>query len=291
MPSGIKSAGNFYDYLYESTQDTDDICNCLISTSDCKTCRIAEQIWGNCEFAPTTSLSAADSHNKIKTTASDDNETLLAWFATNTGTEMEKDSCRDTSCGIGFVPQYDEITGIITCISDKNVSSDGGVCATNQIKITDTITNCCWKNSTTAGEKDDYGNCCATGDVMNISGTNICIPADTSSATQVLETEITDGNYYTDSEYKLVCIGNITSESATTEFPAGQKLNCSGRYIFIDKDGKYISPDYQNDGSETPNHPTNSFKENSTTEYKLENNVWTPDLSDDIIPNNWLITY
>ena len=91
---------------------------------DWATCRLAEQIWGNCEFAPETQLSATDEHNKIWVMKKDDtNETLLSWFARNTGTADMVDSCRDTSCPAGF--RQDSYG---TCIDSGSFTSDGIAC-------------------------------------------------------------------------------------------------------------------------------------------------------------------
>ena len=90
------------------------------ATNECRTCRLAESIWGNCEAAPATSLENTGSHNKIKVpqdTASQ--TTLLYWFAQNTSTEDAVDNCRDTTCGPGFRPVPDTTTNTIMCI-DSN---------------------------------------------------------------------------------------------------------------------------------------------------------------------------
>lgn len=86
---------------------------------NCRVCRLAESIWGNCEVDPTTKLERTVSHNKIKTPIDVDNPTLLYWFAINTGTVNAADSCRDTTCGIGYTPQLNEF-GLVDCIKTTN---------------------------------------------------------------------------------------------------------------------------------------------------------------------------
>ena len=132
-------------------------------SDECQVCRITEQIWGNCEAHPASNLSAANSHNQILT---DGQETLLSWFAKNTNTDDAIDSCRDTSCGPGFIPQWDAETQTSTCVSEANLSDDGEVCPANnfwRIPITlgeNSYENCCKAADNTAGGRDGFGNCC-----------------------------------------------------------------------------------------------------------------------------------
>lgn len=110
--SGDQEQNNFYQYdhyLYDWCQT--DLCNIVIENEnktikcsenvfDWAVCRLTEQIWGNCETRPGNENTP---RNKIiinDTTGT--NETLLSWFARNTNTDDELDSCRDTTCGYGF---------------------------------------------------------------------------------------------------------------------------------------------------------------------------------------------
>ncbi|MBQ1997093.1 MAG: hypothetical protein II238_01450, partial [Alphaproteobacteria bacterium] len=100
---------NYNHYLYDWCQT--DLCNIVIENGnetikcsenvfDWAVCRLTEQIWGNCETRPGNEKTP---RNKIiinDTTGT--NETLLSWFARNTNTDDELDSCRDTTCGYGF---------------------------------------------------------------------------------------------------------------------------------------------------------------------------------------------
>ncbi len=132
-------------------------------SAQCATCRIAERIWGNCEVAPNTVLTSSGNHNKIKipNTADGKPDTLLSWFAKNTGTQDIADSCRDTTCGIGYHAEYKN--GSIACISDSNYTSEGAICATSyriNIGATTTANNCC-------SLPQDNGNTHAAGTIMS----------------------------------------------------------------------------------------------------------------------------
>ncbi len=111
------------------------------STSpECLTCRMAESIWGNCELAPNTILDP-DEHNRIKIPETDQEATLMAWFAKNTNTADAIDSCRDTSCGPGYILIGNQ------CRNTANILDDG-YCPSQYGRITvtagdDPIQNCC----------------------------------------------------------------------------------------------------------------------------------------------------
>ena len=134
---------NFYDNMYnqdyriivEDAKDSRSISTCIdgdknciydictnecadeSSLFECRVCRLAENIWGNCELPPITPLDVAGAHNKIKESNGD--QTLLWWFANNTGTANLADSCRDTTCGIGYIASV-STDGMITCIDANN---------------------------------------------------------------------------------------------------------------------------------------------------------------------------
>lgn len=251
-----------------------------LSAYNCKVCRLAEKIWGNCEVLPTTLLSTSGSHNRIRIPTDSTTGTLLSWFATNTGTQNTDDSCRDTSCGIGYVAI--ESQGIITCVSKELLTSDKGdntycpVPPNTQIDIgtysdntgTENVTNCCLSPNAT----DSFGNCCAAGTttgeqrfiagnvvaLQNRFGTlptiastsqNICLPADTKHKFVATFTQ-PNSDYYTGAtNYYLICVGDdaTTGQDATSAFPNGQTVSCNGRYILVLQKGNslwYIAPNY-----------------------------------------------
>ena len=137
----------------------------LLNTDRCRTCRLAERIWGNCEAAPSADLRLPDAHNQIKVIDNSDNDTLMSWFAKNTNTDDEIDSCRDTSCGPGYQAKYDPDTNTISCVLATLLSGDGIQCPTNEFwRVNygneEIQNNCCKTTNGTAGGRDVFGNCC-----------------------------------------------------------------------------------------------------------------------------------
>ena len=148
----------------------------LLNTDRCRTCRLAERIWGNCEAAPSADLRLPDAHNQIKIIDNSDNDTLMSWFAKNTNTDDEIDSCRDTSCGPGYQAMYDQTTNTISCILATLLSGDGIQCPINEfwrVNYGNTAiqNNCCKTTDGAAGGRDVFGNCCNNtifGDIENL---------------------------------------------------------------------------------------------------------------------------
>ena len=156
--TATSTGGHLYDILYTNHTPIHDICTndgkCGdTETPECQICRIAEQIWGNCEQKPSQTLSTDESNRIYTMTQNSANETLLSWFAYNTGTATAADSCRDTSCGIG----YKSLDG--NCVRTNHFTSDGFYCPTDQDGFKSFNlnnggkTNCC-NTSTKKGE--DY---------------------------------------------------------------------------------------------------------------------------------------
>lgn len=125
-------------------------------TIECQICRIAEQIWGNCEQAPDKTLSTSQTNRIYTMTQNSANETLLSWFAYNTGTATDADSCRDTSCGIGYI----SLDG--NCVRTDHFTSDGFYCPTDQDGFKSFnlnnggTTNCCNTSTKGGADEDDY---------------------------------------------------------------------------------------------------------------------------------------
>lgn len=267
-----------------SAPDTDDVSN------DCYTCRLAERIWGNCEAPPKTELTNrnpkkgenAQYHNQIRTSV----DTLLSWFATNTGTAAADDSCRDTSCRPGYMIAQD--TG--QCVSPLNVDGLGNYCPnTQRLTIYDDYTNCCEK-----GKNDAYGNCCEAGFTTtaqtdntadtyfgsneNIPDGNICIGAETTAKLKlVVSYELNNTNY------NLMCLGDIKWEEKLQNgnYPYGQTVKCNGTLVLIDKKGHYSSPD---------NSISNYYKAPAgACSYTKEG--WTGNACTEATPDKWLILY
>ncbi len=265
VDDGTVKNNTFYKMMYGYEPDPDnntpiyDICtadrNCdNADSTECKVCRIAERLWGNCEFSPVTLLTADDSHNKI--IMDGDTETLLKWFAKNTGTSQKADSCRDTSCAIGFVP-YPAENGTISCMPRESITSDGQTCVSGSgtkftvgRKAGESFTNCC-----PGGESqiDTFGNCCA-GTLTNINGHNLCLPA--ASANGVSTETFTFGpgaTYYTpNTSYKLICTSGAITAGGTPEpgsvFPNGNQVTCKdGHFVMVPTSKTtpyYVRPQY-----------------------------------------------
>ena len=196
-----------------------DMCadDCANENSDlftCRTCSLAEHIWGNCELPPRTDLATETSHNMIKTPTSD--STLLYWFAVNTGTESALDSCRDTTCNVGYV--YD--TNTQTCISSTQMcfttynDKDKSYCPVNQIS-TGSSCQCCQDN-----QKDDAGNCCENAVISSAHG-KFC--ASSSDNSIVLTAPYYDATN-PDMRHVLICDGGTMDNDSAT---------CSGTLIDV----------------------------------------------------------
>lgn len=265
IDDGTVQNNTFYKmmYGYESNNNTPiyDICtadgNCdNTDSTECKVCRIAERLWGNCEFSPVTLLKADDSHNKI--IMDGDAETLLKWFAKNTGTSQKADSCRDTSCAIGFVP-YPATNGTISCMPRESITSDGQTCVSGSgtkftvgTKSSESFTNCC-----STSQFDTFGNCCAD-TLININDRNLCLPD--ASANGVSTETFTFGpgaTYYTpNTSYKLICTSGAITAGGTPEpgsvFPNGNKVTCNGHFVMVPIGSThpyYITPQYKYDNA------------------------------------------
>ena len=189
-----------------------DWCSACTTTTDCAVCRLTEEIWGNCAGTP-----SYDTDNTILTPTDSANETLLSWFAKNTGT-------KGNECFAG------------TCPPSNTVTSDGQCCATsNTITITDNITNCA------AGGKDTWGNGCNnTATTINatvyysdsdttptIIGKTVCAPSSQSAGTQIAS--------YTDDTktHNIICFGTVTN------------LTCDGTLVQITVTANDTNATYQ----------------------------------------------
>ncbi len=190
-----------------------DICaaECADNLFECRVCRLAENLWGNCESIPTVPLLFTNSHNRIKQA-----DTLLYWFATNTGTAANdvKDSCRDTTCPPGFT----NIDGVCSSTSDTcwkaiNELQRTNTCATYNITPVGQFCQCCLTG------KDGNGNCCTDG----LSGQNDQLQYCATSQSVVVAT-YTENNI----PHTLICMGTM-DESA-------DEPTCNGTFVDVIQD-------------------------------------------------------
>ena len=252
------------------------------TSTQCKTCRIAERIWGHCELSPTVNLANENSHNMI-VKPKDEESTLLYWFALNTGTENISDSCRDTSCGPG------ERLYEGTCHSRSDFTDDGLLCKHNQFIIPDGKHNCC-----SDGTLDSWGNCCHSdsGKITEVkysedlgyyidknpntgtSDKSICIPKNYAiQHILTVEPETNDGHYINEKSW-LICMGTLdknTNGTTNGNFPSGDTLTCDGYYLFITLDnGMY----YYNESADSEriirSYKINDGKTTCTLKYSSE---------------------
>lgn len=307
-PNGITTIN----CITENSNCVHDICNtqCVNSTSDglvsteCYTCRLAERIWGNCEAPTNTNLDLVpDSdnhnrkiipHNKIKTNGNTD--TLLAWFARNTGTDTASDSCRNTSCRPGYV-----FSSTGQCVPSGHTDSAGNECLpAKRFTVYDNFTNCC-----DTGIVDSKGNCCESGNVRTITATNyfapkgitnniigqsICAPADAQTATLI-------ASYTQDNiAYNIVCLGTVSwTGTSSNAYPNGQSVQCNGSLVLIDSNGYYIAPTTTSNNARMSNvssfyyQTTDSICTYSNTGWALCNTEQLTECTH--VPDKWHVKY
>lgn len=278
----------------------------------CYRCRIAEQIWGNCELQPQN-----QTNNKILIPTNPDTTTLLSWFAKNTHTNEMADSCAISICPAGTI-EYTigtstdcyEPNDVLQCPENDNILCE----STNLGRLTtpDGYTNCCPKKI-----KDKWGNCCMDGgltttihqhmntlDTTIASNSGICTNnQNTTSMTLVVKYSITNTN---ETRY-IFCTGTVSGTVDTTTNDNNQTVpptvNCSGQYIILTCNGSkciYSTPylDAQNTTQYThnmnyyikktpnPDNPGeycsayyNHTSSNTTTVDSIINGMWLIDFS------------
>ena len=240
----------FYDDMYATNTPAHiyDLCEneCGAGSDDttCATCRIAERIWGNCQYEPSVTQ---NEENRILTSGSI--STLLMWFAKNTNTDTHAKNCLNTRCTAGNAHLTN--TGQIDCVADSelsNVTSDGRYCQVPpdvRMNIVATgsnedVTNCCFNGNGSTYIQDpgstDTGICCEAGHKMLlINNKPICVPAGVTKIKTALDNA--------DLDTQIVCIGNDTFTGNNTpdgDYPNGKQVRCNGTFIKI-KGQKYYS--------------------------------------------------
>ncbi len=256
--SDTNSTKCLYDICYEK-------CKSNATAFECRTCRLAEKIWGNCEADPKANIASKLAHNKILTpvpnasvSITEQPSTLLSWFATNTGTADKTDNCRDTTCAAGYVTSQSGST--YYCIDTRlttpgNGSPTGVICKDDSHKIYPSgksgTANCC--GSEDGGYKTIISNnCCETSTISNINTTGDFYSYDTKltgSTAQGRECDVSGANQTqakplirVNATQTLVCQGGtvVTTKDPNT---GKEKFECqNGRYVYVTADNQHIDP-------------------------------------------------
>ena len=222
---------------------------------DCNStaCYIAKQIWGNCEDKATAyDVTSNGNSNKILTP--DTGNSLLSWFATNTGTTNSADSCNSLGCPIN----YTNVNGICRKIDSSQQTSDCGTpkSSVNVITVMNGLTNYC-----ESGVLDIYGNCCTSGK----KSSGICVPnteSNTWQAARLWDMKCTsnDANDYlcpavgnmslycvTKSTEKRPIAYDATGEDNTPAYICGymndSSYDAQAMWIIVDDKGNYYKAD------------------------------------------------
>ena len=233
-----QSITDLYNNMYPETPDYD-ICSDQQSNDHpcydnpesvaCYKCRLTEQIWGNCKRKPDNIT-----ENKILIPTDPTTTTLLSWFAKNTHTDTDANSCATSICEWGM---FDYTVGTsIMCVAPNNIVQ----CPTQNILCQETFTtptgttNCCQTNNF-----DVAGNCCMnnmisqyTDHISDDTYTGAyCTKTGTSNMTQVAQytTNNTTNNTTTT---RIFCTGDVTGTVGDEA-----QVNCNGDYIIVECNG------------------------------------------------------
>jgi hypothetical protein len=286
---------NYYNSLYAGISMTDVPVFCSgKSGDDLIACLITEQMWGNCEYNPTeysiiSNETIVDSysdkyntHNKILVPSS--GSTLLSWFASNTGTTNNKDSCNAKGCPLNY-----ELTSDGNCkeIPSNCLNSGLNVIGTNEcitdrnkiINVDSDLLNYC-----ESGVIDAYGNCCGS-DTIKVDG--ICVPSEYKSA-QILQTLTCSSNEAsTDTSYlyycpikniartiAVYCVSRNTNSGLLYIDDTDTRYVCeNGFWLLIDEYGNYFNLQGDQDESSKSNMSFTTASGNACT---YTNGSWTP---------------
>ncbi len=256
-----------YDQIRDCVANADGMTNAENQLNETANTLLAE-IWGDC----TTNSEDPTSNTII------DGDSLLSWFATNTGTY----SCNKTGCAPGYVPSTRG------CIKKINQNTDDGGTATSAneiINVTENITNFC-----KGGILDVYGNCC-TGTKNN----GICVPASYTNingnsiswqAARFRTITCTEEDGYlcpVKGTLTLYCVTKADSTAPIVyyadfaEYACGVDDNGTPDYdamwVLVDKNGNYLNPDSSNIHMPRMFYRTSS---NSCCQYKynLDTTKW-----------------
>ena len=214
-------------HAMDSTNDTDR------EELDCYKCRIAEQIWGNCEHKPDNQQT-----NAILIPKDANTTTLLSWFAKNTHTQGNLNSCATSICPAGKIDMLvdnqtvcKDPAAVVQCISGTSI-----LCETPFLIPTGaSIQNCC-----PSGKFDAWGNCCENGvstriydhlggllDSSFMTGTTpVCTPNITTTSIRLVAKYTTTATVNYDTY--IFCAGNISANASDPN-----ELDCDGQFYSL----------------------------------------------------------
>ena len=235
---------------------------------DCYRCRITEQIWGNCRLIPNNIET-----NHILIPTDPNTTTLLSWFAKNTHTQDNNDSCAVSICPAGQVEVT--IDTNVICMDPESIITCGNnsiLCSTKITTPNSSIKNCCPGGD---GYIDNWGNCCTQGistegiselstgllDATVTASTKICTNAGSISKPTLL----TAYQYQNKTTY-IFCnsvVADITGSAAA-------QIGCPGGYTILECDGtnntnsfnsncRYITPVWENAYTYANDYSVNYF--------------------------------
>lgn len=163
-------------------------------------CAVTDFIWGNCD----------NYRKKILDPIDKSQETLLSWFARNTG----ENSCRDTTC------EENEQFYINTCYSKDLFDSFGEFCGEGigKIQMTTDVTACCTKN--VIAETTSMSACCVDG----YKNADMCVP----DGQQFFITILTD-----ETNGDLVCMTTNLESGVNVDTGNGVSVECNGTLFWL----------------------------------------------------------
>ena len=218
------------------------------SSVECYICRLTEQIWGNCKLIPDNIAK-----NPILIPDDPNTSTLLSWFAKNTNTQDDEESCSVSMCPAGTIDY--SYNSSIQCLNPENImkcdnkimrceaDATGNANGIGTITVPNSKINCCDSQVV-----DSWGNCCVNRKAVKITDTGtfsdtnittnmeICAPRtyDDQADTTLIATYIESDNNNHDTITYIFCNGDFEIEIDTNN---NSYLICSIGYITIECTG------------------------------------------------------
>lgn len=181
------------------------------------------------------------------------------WFATNTGTQNDSGSCRDTSCPAGFAAGLDPNNNIFCypakwhtlngqCQDDTKrftlYTQNDGCCTNGTLWTNKNKQNiCCVGNMEAATPNDGYF--AESGTDTSDDAPQACIEQTMPHAKYVARFKNLAGNVFKDlpdGVYYLACVSHAHNQDQTIKINDDGKIKCDGTFIYIDANGHQIDP-------------------------------------------------